>query len=73
VVERYVRETRSWPKDSYFIELNRREGDTLIFWVIHREAAAAAIRSNVVGSDGKSFALYIDARALQVLRELGFQ
>ncbi len=73
VVEGYVGETHKWPRDSYRVELNRRDGDMLTFWVIHKDDEAARKGANVAGGGGKSFAVDVDAKSLRVIRELGFQ
>ena len=73
VVEGYVSETHKWPRDSYRVELNRRDGETLIFWVVHKDDETARRGSNVVGGGGRSFAVDDDGKSLRVVRELGFQ
>jgi hypothetical protein len=73
VVEGYVGEARRWPRDSYRVELKRRDGDTLTFWVIHNDDETARNGSNVAGGGGKSFEVDVNAKSLRVVRELGFQ
>lgn len=73
VVERYVGETHRWPRDSYRIELFRRDGDTLIFWVLHKDDETALKGSSVAGGGGKSFEVDVNVNSLRVVRELGFQ
>jgi hypothetical protein len=73
MVEGYVDETHKWPKDNYRVELNRRDGDMLTFWVIHKDDATARKGSNVAGGGGESFAVDVDAKSLRVVRELRFQ
>ena len=71
VVEDYVGETRKWPKDSYRVELKRRDGDVLDVSVLYKDDDAR--KGIYVGGGGKSFAVDVDAKSLRVIRELGFQ
>jgi hypothetical protein len=73
VVEGYVGETHKWPRDSYRVELKFRDGDTLTFWVLHKDDETTRRGSNVAGGGGKSFEIDVNAKRLRVGRELGFQ
>src|SRR5262249_40606376 len=73
-VHAYVSETRKWPKDGYRLELDRRDGNILTFWVIHRDFdEAIGKRWRMAGGGGKSFAVEIDEKTLRVIREPAFQ
>ena len=73
MVEAYVGDKHKWPRDSYRVELKFRDGDTLTFWVIHKDDETRWKGSNVAGGGGKSFELEVNAKSLRVVRELGFQ
>jgi len=36
-IDEYVRQEYAWAKDAYRIEFQRRDGDVLVFWVIHSD------------------------------------
>lgn len=72
-VEGYVSETRKWPRDSYRVVLYSRDGDTLIFGVLHKDDETPQKGSNVAGGGGKSFGVNVDAKSLRVVRELAYQ
>lgn len=73
VVEGYVGEKHKWPRDSYRVELKFRDGDTLTFWVLHKDDETTRKGASVAGGGGKSIEVYVDATSLRVVRELGFQ
>lgn len=68
VVERYVKTERRWRRADYRIEINRREGDTLVVSVIHKDDEMSPEPGG-----GQSFEVYVDVKRLQVVKEMGFQ
>ena len=70
-IDEYVRTTRGWPKNSYSIEFQRRDGDILDFWVIHSDDKVE--NPIAVGGGGKSFAVDLYSSSLRIIRELHFQ
>jgi len=72
-VEVYAAETHKWPRNSYRVDLRRRDGDVLAFWVIHKDDESAWNSAMGGMGGGKSLSVYIDAKGLRVIRELGFQ
>jgi hypothetical protein len=73
VVEGYAAQTHKWPRNSYRVELDRRDGDLLTFMVIPEEYESAwDVATRGMGGD-KSFSVDVDANSLRVIRELHFQ
>ncbi|HET9395115.1 MAG TPA: hypothetical protein VFO36_03585 [Nitrospiraceae bacterium] len=68
----YVVQTRDWPVRSFRIELRRRDGDVLAFWVLHNDDEAK-MRPNDLGGSEKSFWLEVDAKSFRVVREAPMQ
>lgn len=67
-VEDYVVKAKGWEKGSYQVTLNRKEGTTLVFWVVHSEDLAAKVPGT-----GKSIEVHVDAKTNGVSKELAFQ
>ena len=67
-VQRYVEKTRGWPTSQYRIEINRREGEIVVAWVIHKDDE----RPPSPGG-GRSFEAHVDVGLMQVVKELAFQ
>lgn len=65
---RYVEKTKGWSKNDYRIEINRRERDLIVVWVIHTKDELTPIPGG-----GLSFEVHVDSNQMQVVRELGFQ
>jgi|SRR5882724_9257194 len=68
LVEKFVDKTREWRKDSYRIQLVRRDGSTLVFWVIYADDQKSAIPGG-----GKSFEVHVDTVNRRVIDEYHFQ
>jgi len=67
-VEEYVKKTKHWTAGSYRIELNRREKNFLVFWVVNKED-----EKSIVPGGGKSFEVHVDSTNHHVLDEFHFQ
>jgi gamma-glutamyl-gamma-aminobutyrate hydrolase PuuD len=68
LVHDYVESMKGWEKGSYSIQLNRKEGDVTVFWVLHEKDNDIA-----VAGGGKSFEVHVNVDERKVVRELGFQ
>ncbi|HEY5048857.1 MAG TPA: hypothetical protein VII49_12650 [Rhizomicrobium sp.] len=68
IVVEYVQKTRGWSNDSYSVQLNGRDGEMLVFWVIFK---GDDIR--IPGGGGKSFEALVDPKTRHVEKELRFQ
>lgn len=68
LVQQYVNQTRGWGSGDYRTEINRREGELIIVWVIHRGDEATPIPGG-----GRSFEAHVDVGRMQVVKELRFQ
>jgi hypothetical protein len=70
VIHDHVRQTRRWVQDAYRIEFQDREGDVLVFWVIHaNDEKSPPTRTG----GGESFAVLLDPTVGRVTKELYFQ
>jgi hypothetical protein len=67
-VDDYIVASKQWQKDSYEITLNRKEGETLVFWVLRSEGRASG-RPEA----GTSVEVYVDPTNNRILKELAFQ
>lgn len=67
-VDDYVQEKHRWPRSSYRIELKRRDGDILDFWIVHKDD-----EKSIVPGGGKSISVDLDLKSLRILREFKFQ
>jgi hypothetical protein len=68
LVEQYVKETRGWRSSDYRMEINRREREVIIVWVVHGDDEATPIPGG-----GRSFEAHVDVDRMQVVKELRFQ
>ena len=68
-VENYIVKSKKWEKGSFQVELNRKEGTTLVFWVLHSDDRTA---STTLGG-GKSIEVHVDPISSRVLKEFAFQ
>jgi hypothetical protein len=67
-VEEYVVKSKRWEKGSYEVEFNRKEGTTLVFWVIHSEDKTGSTLGK-----GKSIEVHVDPISNTVVKEFAFQ
>jgi hypothetical protein len=67
--ENYIVTSKNWEKGSFQVELNRKEGTTLVFWVLHSGDRTAT----TTPGGGKSVEVHVDPISNRVLRELAFQ
>ena len=70
IIDEYVRQKYAWTPDDYHVEFQEREGDALVFWVIHSDDGKI---KDCIGGCGKSFAVLLDPNAGRVTKELAFQ
>jgi hypothetical protein len=68
VVQNYVVQNKNWPSNTFKIVSKRQEGNTAVFWVIHKDDER---RKDFGG--GKSIEVHVDLTELRVSRELHFQ
>ena len=77
VINNYVSEKYPWSKEDYLIQFKRREGSTVVFWIIHKDDSGPrpepGFVGGVVGGGGKSFAIELDEVNIRIIRELRFQ
>jgi hypothetical protein len=67
-VDDYIVKSKHWEKGSYQVKFNRKEGTSLVFWVLHSDDSAAKVPGT-----GKSIEVYVDASSDRVVKELAFQ
>jgi hypothetical protein len=68
IIVDYVRSKKGWSDAEYTVELNRRDGKLLAFWVLYKSSDPP-----VPGNDGKSFEALLNPDTKRVEEELAFQ
>ncbi len=68
VVHDYVSKSRSWNRSDYRVEEKGREGNLIVYWIVHLDDERAPVPGG-----GKSLAVRYDSRKRQVVKELAFQ
>lgn len=67
-VDDYIVKSKHWEKGDYQVTFNRKEGTTLVFWVVHSEDRVAKGPGT-----GRSVEVHVDPASNEILRELAFQ
>jgi len=68
VVQDYIVKSKHWEKSRFEVTFNRKEGATLVFWVLY-----AGDKANQVPGGGESVEVHVDPVSNRVVKELGFQ
>jgi hypothetical protein len=72
-IHRYVARSRSWSPDQYRIEERGGEAGLVIYLVVHGDDERSLSGQMSAGAARKSFLVYFDPRAREVVRESSFQ
>src|SRR5262249_9138593 len=73
VVITYIQRTRGWPDGTYTVEFKRRDGNTLIFWVLYKDDFTQRSDGLRILGGGKSFEADVNIDTGSVEREFHFQ